>query len=104
MNSGPGSRSSRRIEFAARSNPELHNPAIGSIFAITSLPLKNLWMLVFWSLISPGKPGPRTLEWRTYQFGQLWMLLRKVVRSTLTIKQTMPALRNPGSPNGAGEY
>lgn len=67
--SGFGIESSYRIHRQVQPKPR--NPAIGSIFAITLLPLKNLWMLVLWSRISPVKPGPRPLERRTFQFGQL---------------------------------
>ncbi len=72
------------------------NPVIRDLFAIISFLLKNLWMALLWTRFSPVTSGPRTIEMRVFRFGQFRLFIWEVVRSTLKIVRTIPALRNPG--------
>ncbi len=88
--------SSYRMRNQVKPRTSTRNPVIRYLFAIIAFLLRNLWMAVLWTRISPVKPGPRTIEMRTFRFDQFRLMIWEAVRSTLKIVRIIPALRNSG--------
>ena len=62
--------SSYRMRNLVKPKTSTRNPVIRYLFAIISFLLKNLWMTVLWTRLSPVKQGPGTIKSCAFRFDQ----------------------------------
>jgi len=86
---------SYRIRNSVKCKTSSKNVTIRYLYAIISLLLKNIWVVLQRIYFSPIKKGPRTIEDDLFRFDQFRMLVWEGIRKVLRAVTEITALRAP---------
>ena len=86
---------SYRIRNRVKCKTSSKNVTIRYLYAIISLLLKNIWVVLQWTYFSPIRRGPRTVEEDLFRFEQFRMLVWEGIRKVLRPVTEIYALRAP---------
>lgn len=84
-----------RFRNSVKCRTSSKNVTIRYLYAIISLLLKNIWVVLQWIYFSPVKRGPRTVEEDLFRFDQFRMLVWEGIRKVLRPVTEILALRAP---------
>jgi len=94
-----------RTRFAIESSYRMRNkskpktcsksPKLRYLYAIVSLLLKNIWLVLAWEFFSPIKPGHSTINLRSFRFERFLNLTWNYLKKRKKFKSSIPAYRNP---------
>ena len=85
---------SYRIRNSVKCKTSSRNVVIRYLYAIISLLLKNIWVVLQRIYFSPVKRGPRTIEEDLFRFDQFRMLVWEGIRKVLRPVTEIPVLRS----------
>ena len=86
---------SYRIRNSVKCKTSSKNVTIRYLYAIISLLLKNIWVVLQRTYFSPVKRGPRTVEEDLFRFDLFRMLVWEGIRKVLRPVTEIPVLRAP---------